>query len=154
MISPSDVLPLSGISALVVEPDEADSSFLVSTLRTAGLVVSVADGFTSGRVRLVRRPPTILITEIRLGYHNGLHLAHIARWMRRQMILVVTSRYRDPVLTRDAEALGAAFVQKPLTPAGLLATLSRACHAAWLERQADDMMGGSPPFLVDWRGVN
>ena len=153
MPAPSDVLPLSGISALVVDPDQADSSFLVSTLRTAGLVVSVADGFASARARLVRRPPTILITEIRLGYHNGLHLAHIARWMRRQMILVVTSRYRDPVLTRDAEALGAAFVQKPLTPAGLLAALSRACHAAWLERQAGDMTGGTPPFLVDWRGV-
>src|SRR5688572_26347726 len=153
MTAPSDVLPLAGIPALVVEPDQADSAFLVSTLKSAGLIVTAADGFASARARLVRRPPTVLVTEIRLGYHNGLHLAHIARWMRRKMILVVTSRYRDPVLTRDAEALGAAFVQKPLTPAGLLAALSRACHAAWLERRADDMAGGSPPLLADWRGV-
>lgn len=119
MPAPADFLPLSGIPALVVEPDEADRAFVVSTLKSTGLIVTAADGFTSARARLVRRPPRILITEIRLGYHNGLHLAHIARWMRQQMILVVTSRYRDPVLTRDAEALGAAFVQKPLTPDAL-----------------------------------
>ena len=154
MTAHSDVLPLSGMPALVVEPDEADSTFLVSTLRSAGLIVTVADGFTSARARLVRRPPALLVTEIRLGYHNGLHLAHIARWMRRQMILVVTSRYRDPVLTRDAEALGAAFVQKPLTPGRLLATAYRACHAAWSERQVDDLLVGSPPSLVGWRGVH
>lgn len=153
MPAPPDVLPLSGIPALVVDPDKADSAFLVSTLRSAGLIVTVADGFTSARARLVRRPPAVLVTEIRLGYHNGLHLAHIARWMRRQMILVVTSRYRDPVLTRDAEALGAAFVQKPLTPGGLLAALDRACHAAWRERHGDDLMEGSPPVPVGWRPV-
>jgi hypothetical protein len=66
--------------------------------------------------------------------------------MRRQTILVVTSRYRDPVLTRDAEALNATFVQKPLTPGGLLATLCRA--AAPLGRQADGLSAGSPPPLV------
>ena len=154
MNAPSDSLPpLSGIPALVVEPDAADSTFLVSTLRSAGLIVTVADTFASARERLVRRPPAVLVTEIRLGYHNGLHLAHVARWMRRQMILVVTSRYRDPVLVRDAEALGAAFVQKPLTPGGLLATLYRACHAAWSERQADDLLRGRPPSLVGWRRV-
>ena len=145
MTPPSDVLPLTGIPALVVEPNEGDSAFLVATLKSAGLIVSAADGFASARARLVRRPPTVLVTEIRLGYHNGLHLAHIARWMRRKMILVVTSRHRDPVLTRDAEALGAVFVQKPLTPGGLLATLYGACPLAWPDRHAYDPAGESPP---------
>src|SRR5688500_13367661 len=133
MTAPSDVLPLAGIPALVVEPGEADRAFLVSTLKSFGVIVSAADGFVSARARPVRRPPTVLVTEIRLGYHNGLHLAHIARWMRRKMILVVTSRHRDPVLTRDAEALGAVFVQKPLTPGGLLTALYGACRVAWTD---------------------
>ena len=112
--------------ALVVEPEEADRALVVSTLRSAGLIVTAVEGFASARLRLVRWRPTVLVTEIRLGDHNGLHLAHIASWMRRQMILIVTSSYRDLVLTRDAEALGATFIQKPFTPAGLLATLYRA----------------------------
>jgi DNA-binding NtrC family response regulator len=154
MTPPSDVLPLTGIPALVVEPDEGDSAFLVATLKSAGLIVSAADGFATARARLVRRPPTVLVTEIRLGYHNGLHLAHIARWMRRKMILVVTSRHRDPVLTRDAEALGALFVQKPLTAGGLLATLYGACQLAWPDRPAYDPAGESPPLSLGWPRVH
>ena len=121
--------------ALVVEPDQADRDLLVATLKSAGLIVTAADSFTSAHARLVRRPPTILVTEIRLGNHNGLHLAHIARWLHQQMILVVTSHYRDPVLKRDAESLGAMFVAKPLRPARLLVTLSRAYRAALSDRE-------------------
>ena len=123
MTAPSASLPLSGMSALVVDPEAADRAFLVSTLTTAGLLVTGADGFATARARLLRHPPAVLVTEIRLGFHNGLHLAHLARWRRPQIHLVVMSRYRDPVLVRDAEALGAAFVQKPLTPETLLATM-------------------------------
>ena len=129
--APADSLPLSGMPALVVEPEEVDKALVVSTLTSAGLIVTAVDSFTAARTRLVHWRPIVLVSEIRLGHHNGLHLAHIARWMRRQMILIVTSCYRDPVLTRDAEALGAAFIQKPFTPEGLLATLS---HAVTLQR--------------------
>ena len=148
MPAPSESLPLSGMAALVVEPEDVDREFLVSTLTSAGLIVTATDGFASARKRLVRQPPTLLVAEIRLGYHNGLHLAHIAHWMRRKMIVVVMSRYRDPVLMRDVEALGATFVQKPLTPGGLLATLYR---AALREGQVDDLVVESPPPLLHWR---
>jgi len=130
----SESLPLWGIRALVVEPDQIDRDLLVATLTSAGLVVTAADGFRTAHTRLVRRPPTILITEIRLGHHNGLHLAHIARWLRQQMVLVVTSHHRDPVLTRDAAVLGATFVPKPLSPGRLLVTLYRAYRAAFPEQ--------------------
>jgi DNA-binding NtrC family response regulator len=132
----SETLPLWGRRALVVEPDQTDRELLVATLTSAGLIVTAADSFSRAHTRLVRLPPTVLITEIRLGYHNGLHLAHIARWLRRQMILVVTSHHRDPVLTRDAAALGATFVQKPLRPGRLLLTLYRASRAALPEQYA------------------
>jgi len=135
--APADSLPLWGMPALVVEPEEADRALVVSTLRSAGLIVTAVEGFASARPRLVRWRPSVLVTEIRLGHHNGLHLAHIASWMQRQMILIVTSCYRDPVLMRDAEALGAAFIQKPFTPAGLLATLYRAGSR---QRHEDDLI--------------
>jgi DNA-binding NtrC family response regulator len=137
MTATSESLPLWGMRALVVEPDQTDRDLLVSTLTSAGLIVTAADSFTSAHTRLVRRPPTILVTEIRLGNHNGLHLAHIARWLRQQMILVVTSHYRDPVLTRDAESLGATFVPKPLRPGRLLVTLYRAYRGLLSEREVN-----------------
>ena len=140
MPAPSELLPLSGMRALVVEPEDADRAFLVSTLTSAGLIVTATNSFASAHRRLVRQPPTVLVAEIRLGHHNGLHLAHIAHWMRRRMILVMTSRYRDPVLMRDVEALGAAFVHKPLTPGGLLATLYR---AALRKGHVDDVWSGA-----------
>jgi DNA-binding NtrC family response regulator len=130
MATCSASLPLWGIRALVVEPDQIDRDLLVATLTSAGLVVTATDSFRTAHTRLVRRPPAILVTEIRLGHHNGLHLAHIARWLRQQMILVVTSRYEDPVLARDAAALGATFVSKPIRPGRLLVTLYRAYRAA------------------------
>jgi CheY-like chemotaxis protein len=148
MPAPSELLPLSGMRALVVEPEAADRAFLVSTLTSTGLIVTATDGFASAHRRLVRQPPMVLIAEIRLGHHNGLHLAHIAHWMRRRMILVMTSRYRDPVLLRDTEALGAAFVQKPFTPEGLLTTLY---HAALREGQPDKVLFWSPPPRERWR---
>jgi DNA-binding response OmpR family regulator len=148
MPAPSELLPLSGMRALVVEPEDADRAFLVSTLTSAGLIVTATDGFASAHRRLVRQPPTVLVAEIRLGHHNGLHLAHIAHWMRRRMILVMTSRYRDPVLLRDTEALGATFMQKPLTPGALLTTLYR---AALREGQPDKVLVWSPPPRERWR---
>ena len=144
---PADSLTLSGMPALVVEPEEADRDLVVSTLTSAGLIVTAVDGFAAARARLVHWRPTVLVTEIRLGHHNGLHLAHIASWMRRQMILIVTSWYRDPVLTRDAEALGAAFIQKPFTVEGLLATLSR---AATPQQQADNLIDVPLSSITNW----
>ena len=135
--------------ALVVEPEDDDRAFLVSTLTSAGLSVTATDGFARAHRLLVRQPPTLLVAEIRLGHHNGLHLAHIAHWMRRQMILLVTSRYRDPVLMRDIEALGATFVQKPLTPGGLLAPLY--CAVLQGQGQLDGVLVRNPPPRMRWR---
>ena len=74
----------------------------------------------------------------------------IARWLRRQTILVVTSRYRDPVLTRDAETLGATFVQKPLTAGALLATLVP-CVPCGVAGAAGGRPVGRSRCLSGWR---
>ena len=86
------------------------------------------------------------MTEIRLGFHNGLHLAHLARWKRPQMLLVVTSRYRDPVLMRDAAALGASFVPKPMTKEALIGFLCR----AYDERRTFDQAKVKRPQPLRW----
>ena len=90
-----------------------------------------------------------MVTEIRLESHNGLHLAHIGRWMRPEMIVIVTSRYADPVLARDAKDVRATFLKKPLIADDLMAAL----HRAPQPRLPGDLGAGSPPAVRARRGV-
>jgi two-component system, cell cycle response regulator CpdR len=129
--------PESGLSipaALVVEPDVADRMFLVSALTSAGLTVIATDSFTSARAYIRSEPLAALVTDIRLGAYNGLHLALLARHMRPQISVVVTSRVHDQALRRDAQAMGAVLIVKPMTEGELLAGVYRAAlrepHAA------------------------
>ena len=111
------------VSALVVEPDKADRRFLVSALTSAGVKIIEADNFRSAQACLETQAPTLLVTEIRLGIYNGLHLALLGRIISPQMSLVVTSRSRDPVLQRYGHDFGAVFVQKPMTQGELYTAL-------------------------------
>jgi DNA-binding NtrC family response regulator len=109
-----------------VEPDQDDRALLFATLTRAGLCVTAVDSFASARASLVARPPSLLVTELRLGSYNGLHLAFLGREVQPQIAVLVTSGLHDPGLQRDAEALGATFLRKPIAPAELLAALDRA----------------------------
>jgi DNA-binding NtrC family response regulator len=117
--------PPSGLSALVVEPEIAPRLLLFSMLTSAGLNVTATDSFNCAQALLVAAPPALLVTEIRLGVHSGLHLTILARLRRPDMTVIVTSRFHDRFLRRGAEALGASFVRKPLTTGKLLAVLSQ-----------------------------
>ena len=88
---PSDLglSPLGSMSALVVEPDEADRAFLCATLKAAGLTVTAVESFSDGRRALLARPPSVLVSEIRVGSHNGLHLALLGRGLKKDMTLIV-----------------------------------------------------------------
>jgi hypothetical protein len=59
--------------------------------------------------------------------------------------IVWTEARQEREFRRLAEALGATFLQQPLTSGELLAALCRA------ERQVHDLLIGSPPPLVRWR---
>lgn len=112
-------------SALVVEPDEADRTFIASTLTAARFNVTAANNFSDAKTLLVAHPPMVLVTEIRLEAHNGLQLALRGLAMRPHMMLVVTSAFMDPVLQQEAERFGATFVPKPLAASELVAAVYR-----------------------------
>ena len=71
--------PLSSAEALVVEPSVRDAVFWSTELTASGFRVTVASNFQEARVRLGVRPPSLLLTEVRLGDYNGLHLVLRAR---------------------------------------------------------------------------
>jgi DNA-binding response OmpR family regulator len=140
--------PLFGMPALIVEPDASDRAFLVAAMTSAGLNVTAMQNFSSARASLLEQPPSLLITEIRLGTYNGLHLALLGRSAQRNMNLIVMSRFHDRVLRREAHAIGAAYIQKPTTTSALLALLYRMVLS---EPSAEGTV--KPPPLPD-RSVN
>jgi DNA-binding response OmpR family regulator len=116
--------PLGSPSALIVEPSTPDAVFLVATLAELGFRVTVADKFKDAKDNL-RIPPALLVTEIRLGEYNGLHLVLRGKSAKPDLPAIVTSRMADSVLQAEAEHMGATFLQKPASAEELRASVWR-----------------------------
>jgi DNA-binding response OmpR family regulator len=118
--------PLSVLSpVLVVEPDHVDRVLVHSALASAGFEVTTTNNYEDAHAVLLARPPVLLVTTIRLGAYNGLHLALRGRAEHPSMVVAVTSSVPDPVLQRDAEQIGATFILKPVSERDLLAAIYR-----------------------------
>ena len=131
-------------SALVVEPNSSDMTLIGSALTSAGFTVSGTDNFKDAGNLLIEARPSMLVTEIRLEAYNGLQLAYRAKSMKPPMTIVLTSGYRDTVLERDVERIGATFVLKPVTERDFLAAVYRAALRQPTSKGTFDPI--QPPF--------
>ena len=122
---PVSVSPPVGVTALVVDPTTSDALTVVETLTECHIHASVADTFAKAKEFLLARPPSVLITEVRLAEYNGLHLVLRGKSVRPEMAALVTSSKADPVLQADAEGMGATFVLKPIVVRELAAAVLR-----------------------------
>lgn len=91
---------------LVVAQTSRLSNLLVAWLHAAPYELVVVSQFGAARVH-VDLEPDLLITEVRLREHNGLHLALRAR---SKAVPAVVIGDPDPVLERDAADLDANYV--------------------------------------------
>jgi DNA-binding response OmpR family regulator len=107
-------------TVLIVDADDKALETPVTVLREAGYLVTVASTFADARLELRRHPPDLLITDLRLDIYNGLHLIITASQQERSIATIVTHAFFDPVLEREAKALGALYLQKPIGRAALL----------------------------------
>jgi DNA-binding response OmpR family regulator len=112
-------------SVLVVEPVLSDAISVASTLTKFHFEVTVAETFVKGKERIGSRPPDVLITDIRLGEYNGLHLVLRATAQRERTAAIVLSSSMDEVLRTDAESMGATFIVKPVSERDLAAAVFR-----------------------------
>ena len=145
VIQPYSALAVSALSpVLVVEPDHVDRVLVHSALASAGFQVTTTNNYEDAHAVLLARPPLMLVTTIRLGAYNGLHLALRGRAENPALVVAVTSSVPDPVLQRDAEEIGATFVLKPVSERDLLAAIYR---TALRQPDADGLMKPvRPPF--------
>jgi hypothetical protein len=93
---------------LVVDPDPTAWRDIQ---RSAGTVahVAVSGDFHLARTQLLHGAPDLLVTNLRLGAHNGLHLIYLAKMLSCETRCVVYTSRVDLALIREAQDLGAFF---------------------------------------------
>ena len=111
---------------LVVDSDKTAHADAVSALRQAGYEVSAAYSFAEAKAVMTVQPPALLITTVRLGPFNGLHLVAFGRAQHAQMAAIVLGQPVDRALSADASRLGASFAEQPLAVDELLQAVSAA----------------------------
>jgi hypothetical protein len=94
---------------------------LAPALVSAGYEPTAVSDFSGAKAYLDRRPD-LLITELKLGAYNGLHLAIRAGITRTPTIVVGEL---DPVLKADAERQQATYLTPPITPDQLVDVVSK-----------------------------
>src|SRR5687767_1008942 len=91
---------------LLVAPTPQLSATLRAWLTDAGCAVMVATSFSSAKAQ-IKQGLSILISEVRLGDYNGLHLAIRAKSSDVPSIVLGPA---DAVLQREADALGVIYL--------------------------------------------
>ena len=113
---------------LVVQPDDLTRQQMSGALASVGFIVMEASSFEAARGVLTTTPVDVLLTDLRLGEYNGLHLVLLARSVRPDVAAVVIAPTPDGVLQRDADVLGATFVLHPVSVDELRVAVIRTVH--------------------------
>ena len=112
-------------SILIVDPNREQGSAMKQLLQSAGFEVRLVSTFVEGRQLLASDAPNVLITSLRLGAYNGLHLVLRSRLQQPNCAAIVTTEFADPVLEAEATQQQAAFLLRPFDDSVLLKTIDR-----------------------------
>ena len=129
---------------LMIDDDQEYLGLCTIILREDGHDVTACSDFNEGRRRLADDPFDALITDVRLGAFNGLHLIALAP---PSVTKIAMSAFLDPVIRRDAEQAGARFIVKPTDCATISAVLPKTAprgQAAAIRARADSKLTHYP----------
>ena len=107
---------------LLVEPDAVFGSHLQVAVSDVAEVRCVSH-FAAARSVLQQSPVNILVTNLRLGAFNGLHLVYLAQFLARGARAVVYTDWLDTGLGRDVQRAGAFYETRPCLPYTLVSYL-------------------------------
>ena len=99
-------------TALLVEDNPSLLSGLMELLEGAGVDVVGCRNFQDAREYLQVHTPHVLVTDLRLGAYNGLHLVLLARQRVSGMPVIVYSAHADDALRAEAHSFGAVYLEK------------------------------------------
>lgn len=102
------LLPVSAVFShvLVVEPDAVFGSSLQEVVSDVADIQCVSD-FAVARSVLQDSAVDLLVTNVRLGAFNGLHLVYLAQFVARGTRAIVYTEWLDTGLGRDVQRAGA-----------------------------------------------
>ena len=118
-------------SILVVEPEpRRDLQAARHLFESAGFRVASAASFDEAKRLLESDPPDVLVTELKLGPYNGLHLVLRSRADHPDMAAFVMSHFADTGLAAEAARHNAAFLVRPFGDVELLKAVQLAVGSA------------------------
>jgi hypothetical protein len=101
---------------LLVDPEADRLVAAQNALRPVADVFACSE-FQAARVRLLARPPDLLVTNLRLEAYNGLHLVHLTEGTATRCIVYGT--VEDRFLAREVQTAGAFYEHSLHLPRGL-----------------------------------
>ena len=104
---------------------KAERSATMSLLSGSGYDVAFAVGFEAAVRKLDRSSPDLLISEVRLGQFNGVHLVIRSQSAHPNMRSILVDRTHDPVIESEAQLQGAVYLAEPFSAEKLLENVSR-----------------------------
>jgi DNA-binding NtrC family response regulator len=112
--------------ALVVHvPSREDGGALTRALTVLGFAVAVVTDFDDAKNRVTTEPPDVLVTDVRLGPFNGLHLVFAAKAVKPALAAIVVGAAEDLPLSDEAERAGATFLLDPPSALDLSSAIQR-----------------------------
>jgi DNA-binding NtrC family response regulator len=123
---------------LVVDIDAAALAELVDLLRGAGYKATGAPTFEIARQLLETSLFDLLITDVRLMAHNGLHLVVRSQILHRAPTAIVLSSFPDAVDETEARRLGVSYLARPVDPSTLLALVSKTLEGAMQSKRGQN----------------
>ena len=99
---------------LLVAPNPAVGGRIAGWLSAEGHDVRICTSFVDAKPELDRRPPDLLITEVKLGAGNGLHLAIRARHQHPRTATIVIGDANSS-FDREARQYDASYIPRPVT---------------------------------------
>ena len=104
-------------------------------LKDSGHEIVFAPGFEPAIRKLDQIAPDLLITDVRLGGFNGLHLVIRSQSSRPKMRSILLDRVHDPVVALDAERQGAVYLGGPLTLSVISDQISKVLNESGPQRR-------------------
>jgi DNA-binding NtrC family response regulator len=102
---------------------------LARALTGFGFAVVVVTDFDDARNRVTTEPPDLLVTDVRLGRFNGLHLVFAAKLVKPSLAAIVVGDAEDLALSGEAERAGATFLVGSQGDGDLSGAIWRVLHA-------------------------
>ena len=122
---------------LLVANDLLEWTTTTTALRDEGYDVVEAESFDEARSLLLSLRPRLLISELKLGPYNGLHLVSLRRIQRPIGPSIVINETPDPVLEAHAATLGCLYLVKPINPQKLHNVVVSLLVTGQREKRAD-----------------